>query len=103
MQRLEHNRAKVGNREGGNHSMRSWGAAVICARIGSVLRFFAFPLWHGASSKPALLFGGNVSMAIKVGINGFGRIGRNILRASLNDSNLEFVAVNDLTDSKTLA
>jgi len=42
-------------------------------------------------------------MAIKVGINGFGRIGRNILRTALNDSNLEFVAVNDLTDSKTLA
>ena len=42
-------------------------------------------------------------MAIKVGINGFGRIGRNVLRASLEDSNLEFVAVNDLTDPKTLA
>ena len=42
-------------------------------------------------------------MAVKVGINGFGRIGRNVLRASLNDSNLEFVAVNDLTDPKTLA
>ncbi len=42
-------------------------------------------------------------MAIKVGINGFGRIGRNILRTALKDSNLEFVAVNDLTDSKTLA
>ena len=42
-------------------------------------------------------------MAIKVGINGFGRIGRNILRTSLNDPNLEFVAVNDLTDPKTLA
>ncbi len=42
-------------------------------------------------------------MAIKVGINGFGRIGRNVLRASLADSNLEFVAVNDLTDPKTLA
>ena len=42
-------------------------------------------------------------MAIKVGINGFGRIGRNILRASLNDKNLDFVAVNDLTDPKTLA
>src|SRR6201981_3943719 len=42
-------------------------------------------------------------MAIKVGINGFGRIGRNILRASLKDYNLEFVAVNDLTDPKTLA
>ncbi|HXZ34010.1 MAG TPA: type I glyceraldehyde-3-phosphate dehydrogenase [Terriglobales bacterium] len=42
-------------------------------------------------------------MAIKVGINGFGRIGRNVLRASLSDPNLEFVAVNDLTDPKTLA
>jgi glyceraldehyde 3-phosphate dehydrogenase len=42
-------------------------------------------------------------MAIKVGINGFGRIGRNVLRASLADSNLEFVAVNDLTDPNTLA
>src|SRR5450755_2778171 len=42
-------------------------------------------------------------MAIKVGINGFGRIGRNVLRTSLNDPNIEFVAVNDLTDPKTLA
>jgi len=42
-------------------------------------------------------------MAVRVAINGFGRIGRNVLRASLNDSNLEFVAVNDLTDPKTLA
>jgi glyceraldehyde 3-phosphate dehydrogenase len=42
-------------------------------------------------------------MAVKVGINGFGRIGRNVLRAALTDKNLEFVAVNDLTDPKTLA
>ncbi len=42
-------------------------------------------------------------MAIKVGINGFGRIGRNVFRASLGDSNIEIVAVNDLTDPKTLA
>jgi len=42
-------------------------------------------------------------MAVKVGINGFGRIVRNVLRASLKDPNLEFVAVNDLTDPKTLA
>src|SRR5947209_8105617 len=42
-------------------------------------------------------------MAIKVGINGFGRIGRNIFRTALDDKNLEFVAVNDLTDTKTLA
>ena len=42
-------------------------------------------------------------MAIKVGINGFGRIGRNVQRASLDDKNIEIVAVNDLTDPKTLA
>jgi glyceraldehyde 3-phosphate dehydrogenase len=42
-------------------------------------------------------------MAIRVGINGFGRIGRNVLRASLDKTELEFVAVNDLTDAKTLA
>jgi glyceraldehyde 3-phosphate dehydrogenase len=42
-------------------------------------------------------------MAIRVGINGFGRIGRNILRATLHDQDIEFVAVNDITDSKTLA
>jgi glyceraldehyde 3-phosphate dehydrogenase len=42
-------------------------------------------------------------MAVKVGINGFGRIGRNVLRASLGDREIEFVAVNDLTDTKTLA
>ena len=42
-------------------------------------------------------------MAIKVGINGFGRIGRNVFRAALKDPNLEFVAVNDLTEPKTLA
>ena len=42
-------------------------------------------------------------MAIKVGINGFGRIGRNVLRASLGDAELDFVAVNDITDTKTLA
>jgi glyceraldehyde 3-phosphate dehydrogenase len=42
-------------------------------------------------------------MAIKVGINGFGRIGRNLFRASLNTKEIEFVAVNDITDAKTLA
>jgi glyceraldehyde 3-phosphate dehydrogenase len=42
-------------------------------------------------------------MAIKVGINGFGRIGRNILRAALGDEQIDFVAVNDITDSATLA
>ncbi|MGA7920361.1 MAG: type I glyceraldehyde-3-phosphate dehydrogenase [Candidatus Acidiferrales bacterium] len=42
-------------------------------------------------------------MAIKVGINGFGRIGRNIFRAALGDPDIEIVAVNDITDSMTLA
>jgi glyceraldehyde 3-phosphate dehydrogenase len=42
-------------------------------------------------------------MAVKVGINGFGRIGRNIFRAAMNDSELDFVAVNDITDAGTLA
>lgn len=42
-------------------------------------------------------------MAIKVGINGFGRIGRNIFRAAMNDTALDFVAVNDITDAPTLA
>src|SRR3970282_1262465 len=42
-------------------------------------------------------------MAIKVGINGFGRIGRNIMRAAMGDANIDFVAVNDLTNAATLA
>lgn len=42
-------------------------------------------------------------MPIKVGINGFGRIGRNIVRAALGNKNVQFVAVNDITDAKTLA
>ena len=42
-------------------------------------------------------------MAVRVGINGFGRIGRNVLRTALADKNLDFVAVNDLTDPRTLA
>ena len=42
-------------------------------------------------------------MAVKVGINGFGRIGRNVVRAALGRDDLEFVAVNDLTDTRTLA
>jgi glyceraldehyde 3-phosphate dehydrogenase len=42
-------------------------------------------------------------MAVRVGINGFGRIGRNIMRAALGDANIDFVAVNDLTSAHTLA
>lgn len=41
-------------------------------------------------------------MAVRVGINGFGRIGRNVFRAGLNTPEIEFVAVNDITDAKTL-
>jgi glyceraldehyde 3-phosphate dehydrogenase len=42
-------------------------------------------------------------MPIRVGINGFGRIGRNVVRAGLGNPEIEFVAANDLTDTKTLA
>jgi glyceraldehyde 3-phosphate dehydrogenase len=42
-------------------------------------------------------------MAIKVGINGFGRIGRNIMRAALGNKDIDFVAVNDITTTETLA
>jgi glyceraldehyde 3-phosphate dehydrogenase len=42
-------------------------------------------------------------MAIKVGINGFGRIGRNLYRTAIGDKDIEIVAVNDITDPKTLA
>ncbi len=42
-------------------------------------------------------------MGVRVGINGFGRIGRNVLRASLRENNVDFVAVNDVTDARSLA
>ena len=42
-------------------------------------------------------------MGVRVGINGFGRIGRLVLRAGINDPDLEFAAINDITDAKTLA
>ncbi|OGW54046.1 MAG: type I glyceraldehyde-3-phosphate dehydrogenase [Nitrospirae bacterium RIFCSPLOWO2_02_42_7] len=42
-------------------------------------------------------------MAVRIGINGFGRIGRNFFRTSFNNPDLEIAAINDLTDSKTLA
>ena len=55
--------------------------------------------------QPASFFSEGTSsiMAIRVGINGFGRIGRNVFRASLDDPDLQFIAINDLTDAKTLA
>src|SRR6266567_2513690 len=49
------------------------------------------------------MFAWRDAMAVRVGINGFGRIGRNIMRAALGDSNIDFVAVNDLTSAHTLA
>jgi glyceraldehyde 3-phosphate dehydrogenase len=51
---------------------------------------------------PDTPFGGR-TMAVKVGINGFGRIGRNIMRAALGNKEIDFVAVNDLTNAATLA
>ena len=42
-------------------------------------------------------------MALKIAINGFGRIGRNVVRAGLGNPEVEFVAANDLADVKTLA
>ena len=42
-------------------------------------------------------------MPTKIGINGFGRIGRNLFRAAFGDAALDIVAVNDITDAKTLA
>ena len=42
-------------------------------------------------------------MSIKVGINGFGRIGRHVLRIGLGRKNMDFVGINDITDAKTLA
>src|SRR6266568_1549705 len=46
---------------------------------------------------------GGWKMPVRVGINGFGRIGRNIMRAARGDKNIDFVAVNDLTSAHTLA
>ena len=55
-----------------------------------------------ACSRGTVVGGGN-QWPSKVGINGFGRIGRNIMRAALGTSDLDFVAVNDLTNAATLA
>jgi glyceraldehyde 3-phosphate dehydrogenase len=55
------------------------------------------------TKRAAARGGGSIVATIRVGINGFGRIGRNVLRACLDESALEFVAINDITDAKTLA
>jgi len=56
-----------------------------------------------AAEYTFLFTGGGAIMAIKVGINGFGRIGRNLYRTALGDKDIDIVAVNDITDPKTLA
>src|SRR5262245_56335651 len=57
----------------------------------------------GVHFGPVFLMRGASRMAIKVGINGFGRIGRNIMRAAMPFDEIDIVAVNDLTDTATLA
>ena len=52
---------------------------------------------------PGFLLRGGILMAIKIGINGFGRIGRNVFRAAYKDPDIEIVAANDVVDAKTLA
>src|SRR5947209_12521821 len=63
---------------------------------------FSMPVLASSARHYSLISSGG-TMAVKVGINGFGRIGRNILRTALEDKNFDLVAVNDLTDPKTLA
>jgi glyceraldehyde 3-phosphate dehydrogenase len=58
---------------------------------------------HESETATSLNFKEKSHMAVKVGINGFGRIGRNVLRAALGNPEIEFVAVNDLTSPATLA
>src|ERR1043166_4624285 len=98
-------------------AVRAWGSQKRLSAIGyrlSALRsrvaFARAPREPGADSRGPFrahiltpLFGGKRPMT-KVGVNGFGRIGRNVLRAALSDDRgVEFVAVNDLTDAATLA
>src|SRR5215204_3598668 len=64
------------------------------------LRIVSANLWLCRLSPQVVEF---VVMAIKVGINGFGRIGRNIMRAALAHHDVDVVAVNDITDAATLA
>src|SRR5690606_5119088 len=59
--------------------------------------------YPGPESLPPVRHPEERRMSIRVGINGFGRIGRNVLRAALAHPDLEIVAVNDVTDAKTLA
>src|ERR671937_334027 len=67
------------------------------------MEFFSLqaPRWSAGRAPPHKE--ASFVATIRVGINGFGRIGRNVFRASLGESALEFVAVNDITDARTLA
>jgi glyceraldehyde 3-phosphate dehydrogenase len=77
-----------------------WPAAP-CGKAAPAAGFHPARTSFAKSGGLEIHFGG--SMPVKVGINGFGRIGRNIFRASMGDPSIEIVAVNDITDSKTLA
>src|SRR5512138_276265 len=63
------------------------------------------PAGHGIAQACCVLItaAGRPGMATRVGINGFGRIGRNFFRAAFQDAALDIVAVNDITDARTLA
>src|SRR5437868_11213677 len=95
--------------------IRPFDSLLSIARRGFVIYDFCFILRVRSSQELIAGFHNNHSnlqvstwtgeylMAIKVGINGFGRIGRNVVRTALNNPNIEFVAVNDISDAKTLA
>jgi len=69
-----------------------------------LVRGVAIAACHHSQTKSRTTYNeGESRMAVKVGINGFGRIGRNVLRAALGNPELDFVAVNDLTSPATLA
>ena len=77
---------------------------LIPKRTGSFFFVDASPVRAFALVRDVLIFKEALKrMAVKVGINGFGRIGRNVYRTALGDPDIDFVAVNDLTDTKTLA
>ena len=58
---------------------------------------------YNGSGTQSHATGANAGMAVKIGINGFGRIGRNVFRTALGNPEIEFVAVNDLTSPATIA
>src|ERR1700737_1509313 len=73
----------------------------------SLALFVPLPIPENPASRPPHprhnTTGARAIMAVKVGINGFGRIGRNVFRSAIGNPDIEFVAVNDLTTPATLA